>query len=182
MNHIDYESFKRLHKKAPEKAFNMLYDSYAEKIYLLIIRRVKNHEDTNDLLQTTFIKVWQKVHNFKGQSQIYSWIYRIAINETNMFFRKKKEVFIEDQSHLIFENQFYSHHSIPPEEIDAMLFEAIASLPEKQKLVFELRYFEAKSFDAITKEIGGTNGSHKASYHIARKKVELNLKSKLNFI
>lgn len=182
MKHIDFAVFQKLYSKAPQKAFNMLYDHYAEAVYYLILRRVKQHEDAHDLLQTTFIKVWENVGKFEGQSRIYSWIYRIAINETNMFFRKKKTVSLEDQSQLIFESQVYEHHDIPPEKIDRFLFEAIDQLPEKQKLIFELRYFEELPFDQIVAQIGGTTGSHKASYHIARKKIEDFLKAKLNFI
>lgn len=181
MKHIAYDVFYELYQDDQKKAFNMLYEHYSEPIYYLILRRVKNHDDTNDLLQQTFIKVWKNIGKFEGKSALYSWMYRIAINETNMFFRKKKPIAIEDEEQLIFESTLYGHFDLSPEKIDQLLFKAIETLPEKQRLIFEMRYFDETSFKDIVLQLGGSEGSHKASYHIARKKIEEFLKQQLNY-
>lgn len=179
---ISFQEFKELNLIDSKKAFEKLYDVFAEDIYKIILRRVKNESDTDDLLQTTFVKVWQNISKFKGDSAMYSWVYRIAINETNMFFRKKKDVIISDDSNYIFDQQVYNSFPLPPDKIDSFLFEAIESLPKKQKLIFELRYFDEVQFKKIAIDLSLSEGSVKASYHIARKKVEENFISKLNFL
>ncbi|TNE74856.1 MAG: sigma-70 family RNA polymerase sigma factor [Bacteroidetes bacterium] len=163
-----------------ERAFTAITVKYGERLYLHIHRYLKNHEDTNDVLQNVFIKVFRNLNSFNGDSSLYTWMYRIATNESLNFIQSNKR-----HDHTSVDGTFIQissdHNDLPEAElIETFLKEAIQTLPEKQAMVFELRYFDEVPFAEISKLTGTSEGGLKASYHIARQKVEDFLKHKLN--
>ncbi len=164
------------------KAFTQIVDNYSKRLYATIRRWVNNHELTNDIIQEVFIKVWNNRKQFQGNSALFSWIYRIAYNETIHFLKKEnkhKSLNIDEPLVSI------SHHSehygkLSAEEISKLLFEALEILPEKQRMVFEYKYFEDLKYDEIAQLTGGSVGGLKANYFHAVGKIEEYLKGKLN--
>lgn len=162
-----------------EEAFRMLVEKYQQRVYWIIRRMVLNHEDANDILQETFIKIWNKFSSFRGESGIYSWIYRIAINETYNFIKRKKHHRNIDDPALaekLLENMKQDPF-FDGEQARILLQRAILKLPEKQQLVFNLKYFEEMNYQEISEILKTSKGSLKASYHLAVKKIEEFLKS-----
>ena len=162
------------------KAFNAIVESYTERLYWHIRRFLCSHDDTNDVVQDVFIKIWNALPSFKGESQIYTWIYRIATNEALNEIRKHRlRSFIELDSpterliRKIDEDPYFNGDSLQRE-----LHKAIQRLPEKQKLVFNLRYFDEMKYEEISEVLNTSVGALKASYHIAVKKIETYLKKK----
>ena len=162
-----------------KEAFAEMVCLYKERLYWHIRNIVKNHDDTDDILQNTFIKIFKNVEGFKGESHLYSWIYRIATNEALTFLNKKaKRLQInsgELQSYLIdnLEGDVY----FEGDEIQLKLQKAIATLPQKQQQVFNMKYFQELKYREISHILGTSEGALKASYHIAAKKIEQYLKS-----
>ncbi|MFW6019382.1 MAG: RNA polymerase sigma factor [Bacteroidales bacterium] len=168
--------FKQPAKRS--RAFEILVNKYQQRVYWLIRRMLLNHEDTNDVMQETFIKVWQNLLNFRHQSGLYAWIYRIAINEVYTFFRKQKRLKNLPTTELK-EEMLQSLKCDPwfdGDKAQLKLQKAILTLPEKQQLVFNMRYFEEVSYADMAKILNTSEGSLKASYHWAVKKIEENLK------
>jgi len=140
---------------------------------------VKDHSDTDDILQNTFIKIYQNIKNFKGDSQLYSWMYRIATNEAITFLNSKaKKINLSSQElqDKLIEN-LESDVYFEGDEIQLKLQKAIAKLPQKQQKVFNLKYFEELKYKEISEILGTSEGALKASYHIAVKKIEEFLKT-----
>ena len=154
-----------------EKAFRNLLNTYQERLYYHVRRYVHNHEDANDILQNTCIKVWNAIDNFRGESGLYTWLYRIAGNEAITFINKNKkrnEVDIEQTT----ANYRSAADTIDGDEMTLKLERAIATLPDKQKQVFIMRYYDELPYEKIA-EISETSvGALKASYHHAVKKIE----------
>jgi RNA polymerase sigma factor (sigma-70 family) len=154
-----------------EKAFRNLLNTYQERLYYHVRRYVHNHEDANDILQNTCIKVWNAIDNFRGESGLYTWLYRIAGNEAITFLNKNKkrnEVDIEQTT----ANYRSAADTIDGDEMTLKLEHAIAKLPDKQKQVFIMRYYDELPYEKIA-EISETSvGALKASYHHAVKKIE----------
>jgi RNA polymerase sigma factor (sigma-70 family) len=154
-----------------EKAFRNLLNTYQERLYYHVRRYVHNHEDANDILQNTCIKVWNAIDNFRGESGLYTWLYRIAGNEAITFLNKNKkrnEVDIEQTT----ANYRSAADTIDGDEMTLKLKHAIAKLPDKQKQVFIMRYYDELPYEKIA-EISETSvGALKASYHHAVKKIE----------
>ena len=154
-----------------EKAFRNLLNTYQERLYYHVRRYVHNHEDANDILQNTCIKVWNAIDNFRGESGLYTWLYRIAGNEAITFLNKNKkrnEVDIEQTT----ANYRSAADTIDGDEMTLKLERAIAKLPDKQKQVFIMRYYDELPYEKIA-EISETSvGALKASYHHAVKKIE----------
>jgi len=154
-----------------EKAFRNLLNTYQERLYYHVRRYVHNHEDANDILQNTCIKVWNAIDNFRGESSLYTWLYRIAGNEAITFLNKNKkrnEVDIEQTT----ANYRSAADTIDGDEMTLKLERAIATLPDKQKQVFIMRYYDELPYEKIA-EISETSvGALKASYHHAVKKIE----------
>lgn len=157
-----------------ERAFREIVDSYSERLYWHVRRFLCSHEDTDDLLQDIFVKIWSALPSFRGDSQLYTWLYRIATNETLNFLNKQKV-----RSAL----QFESLSSKLEEKIDEdpwfngdsmqrLLMKAIQKLPEKQRLVFAMRWFEDLSYEDISEILGTSVGALKASYHFATEKIK----------
>ena len=154
-----------------EKAFRNLLNTYQERLYYHVRRYVHNHEDANDILQNTCIKVWNAIDNFRGESGLYTWLYRVAGNEAITFLNKNKkrnEVDIEQTT----ANYRSAADTIDGDEMTLKLERAIAKLPDKQKQVFIMRYYDELPYEKIA-EISETSvGALKASYHHAVKKIE----------
>lgn len=159
-------------------AFQLLVNTYKERLYWHIRRIVLDHDDTDDVLQNTFIKIYRNIKGFKGESKLYSWMYRIATNEALSFIKEKtKKLGITDaqvQEKMI--NKLESDTYFDGDYIQLQLQKAIATLPEKQKLVFNMKYFEELKYEEISDILETSVGALKASYHLAMKKIESFLK------
>lgn len=152
---------------------------YKERLYWHIRNIVKSHDDTDDVLQNTFIKIYRYIDNFKGDSKLYTWMYRIATNEALTFLSKqakRKSITDEELQTSLIEN-LESDVYFEGDEITRKLQEAIATLPEKQRLVFNMRYFQELKYSDIAEITETSEGSLKASYHLASKKIEEYLKT-----
>lgn len=166
------EQFK--YPSTKEKAFEAIIKKYQEKLYWHVRRLVIDHEDANDVLQNMFIKVWKSLENFREESQLYTWMYRIATNESLTFLSKQKKrrsVSIDDEDNTL-TNKLKSDTHFDANKLEWKLQLAIQSLPEKQKLVFSLRYYDEMPYDKMSKVLETSAGALKASYHYAAKKVE----------
>ena len=154
-------------------AFSFVVKKYSPKIYWHIRNMVLSHDDANDLVQDTFVKAWNNLDSFRGDSQISTWLYRIAINETLAFLKKKQleTVPIDNENH-DFADTIESDAYFCGNKADALLRKAIATLPEKQRLVFNMKYFEEMKYEEISAILDTSVGALKASYHIAVKKIE----------
>ena len=160
-----------------QKGFQLIVEKFQERIYWQIRRITKNHQDTEDVLQNVFIKVWKALPEFREESALYTWIYRIAFNETHTFLSKESKKKTVDIDPALFENSVeINGKNYTPEEIENIFSKAIETLPEKQKLVFNLKYYDELKFQEIEDLLGTSVGALKASYHIAVKKIEEFLK------
>lgn len=165
-----------------ERAFNKILKKYQEKLYWHVRRLVVQHEDANDVLQNTFIKIWNYLEGFRSDSNLYTWMYRIATNEAMSFIEKEKKrnsISLSDDEN----SPIYKIHAEPgfdAHKLEWMLQEAIQTLPEKQRVVFNLRYFEEMPYDEMAEVLETSAGSLKASYHHAVKKVEEFIRKALN--
>jgi len=155
-------------------AFNLMVRKYSEQLYWPIRRILINHEDANDVLQNSFIKIWNALPKFKQDSQLYTWMYRIAMNEALGFLRKEKKH--KNHDDIEFARSLSSDPYFDGDESYQAFLYAVKQLPEKQQLVFQMKYFEEKKYSEISEILGGTEGSHKASYHHAMLKIKKSLK------
>jgi len=158
-----------------EKGFRMLVQVYQERLYWHIRRLVLTHQNADDVLQNTLVKVFRGIGNFKGDSQLYTWLYRIATNESLTFLEKeKKHAQADDVDDPIIQTaqQLSADEYFEGDEAERMLHEAIATLPERQRAVFHLRYYDEMPYEQMSEVLGVTVGALKASYHHAVKKIE----------
>ena len=171
-----------LNPKTQNVAFQTLMKLYQKPLYNHIRNIVLNHDDTDDVLQNTFIKIFRHLDKFKGDSKLFSWIYRIATNEALSFIKTKTKrnnsTSAEMQSILV--NNLQADVYFEGNEIQLKLQKAIATLPEKQQLIFKMKYFEELKYEQISEILGTSVGALKASYHIASKKIEEFVKKELN--
>lgn len=161
-------------KRTQRKGFEILVCQYSEPLYRQIRRIVLDHDDANDVLQNTFIKAWQGLGAFEGRAQLSSWLYRIAVNEALDFLRRKKNnvpLDNKDDDGLSVASRLMADPYFDGDETAAMLQEAIASLPDVQRVVFQLKYYEGKKYTEISEILGTTVGGLKASYHHAVNKI-----------
>jgi RNA polymerase sigma-70 factor (ECF subfamily) len=168
-----------LDPKTQNVAFQKLLHDYQKPLYNLIRTIVLNHDDTDDVLQNTFVKIFQNLKNFKGNSKLFSWMYRIATNEAITFINNKAKrngTTSEAMQTKIVEN-LQSDVYFDGNEIQIKLQKAIVLLPEKQQLVFKMKYFEELKYEQISEVLGTSVGALKASYHHAVKKIEEFLKT-----
>ena len=155
-------------------AFHHLIQKYQKKLYWHIRKIVINHDDTDDILQNTFIKVWKNLEAFKAEAELYTWLYRIATNESLSFLKQKKRAnflsihSIEYQLAKSLESDIY----FQGDQIQLKLQKAILTLPEKQRIVFNLRYYDEMPYEQMSQILETSVGALKASYHIAAKKIE----------
>jgi len=164
-----------LNPKTQNEAFQKLLSDYKKPLYNHIRNIVLNHDDTDDVLQNTFVKVFQNLKNFKGESKLFSWIYRIATNEAITFINlkaKRNGTTSEALQSKIVAN-LKSDVYFDGNDIQIKLQKAVALLPEKQQLVFKMKYFEEMKFEDISEILGTSVGALKASYHHAVKKLRI---------
>ena len=159
--------------KTREKGFQLLIVKYQQRIYWQIRKMVNIHEDTDDVMQNVFIKVWNNLGKFKGNSQLYTWIYRISVNETLAFLkhRNKRRSISVDETEGYFSDRG-TEANLGGDEITLKLEQAIETLPDKQKLVFNMRYYEEMPYEQMSQILETSVGALKASYHHAAKKIE----------
>lgn len=157
-----------------EKAFNLLVDSFQERLYWQVRNMVKTHDNSNDVVQNVMIKIWKGLSNFRWDSKLNSWMFRIAYNESITFINKeKKQIESNEGDYLEYLSQsLESDVYYDGNEMERKFQLAIASLPEKQKQVFHLKYYEDKKYEEISALIGGSVGGLKANYHHAVKKIK----------
>lgn len=161
-------------ESSKNQAFSQLVSLYQERIYWLIRRMVTSHEDANDLLQLTFIKVYENIHTFEEKSSLFTWLYKIAVNETLTFLKqqnRRKFLSFNGLKH-VFENHANKDIHFNADEAQEILRLAILSLPEKQRIVFNMRYYEEIKYEEMSQILGTSVGALKASYHISEKKIE----------
>lgn len=155
-------------------AFNLIVRKYQERVYWHVRKIVINHDDANDVVQNTFLKAWSGLESFREESQLFTWLYRIATNEALTFLKKKRTrlfmplVDVENQ----LENSLESDPFFNGDELQRKLQKAVLRLPEKQRLVFNMKYFENMKYEEISAVLGTSVGALKASYHHAVKKIE----------
>lgn len=163
-----------------EKAFRILIKEYKERLYWHIRKIVISHDDADDVLQNTFIKVFKGIDNFKQDSKLYSWMYRIATNESITFINKRareRNIDITEMKQELVSN-LQSDRWFSGNDIELILQEAVATLPEKQQLVFNMKYFDHMKYQEISDILETSVGGLKASYFHAVKKIELYIKKK----
>ena len=163
-----------LNPKTQNEAFRKLLQLYQKPLYYHIRNMVLNHDDADDVLQNTFIKVFGNLKNFKGDSKLYSWMYRIATNEAITFMqqRAKKQGISNEEVQQKAINKLESDVFFDGDDIQLKLQKAIAKLPDKQQMVFKMRYFEEIKYEEMSEILNTSVGALKASYHIAAKKIE----------
>ena len=163
-----------INPKTQNEAFRKLLQLYQKPLYYHIRNMVLNHDDADDVLQNTFFKVFSNLKNFKGDSKLYSWMYRIATNEAITFMqqRAKKQGISSEEVQQKAINKLESDVYFDGDEIQIKLHKAIATLPEKQQLVFKMKYFEELKYEEMSEILNTSVGALKASYHIAAKKIE----------
>ena len=168
------EIIEQLHDtKRCQAAFGKVIEQYSQGLYWQIRRMVFNHDDANDILQNTFLKAWSNIDNFRGNAKLSTWLYKIAINESITFINKERarnEASIDDDSFLL--NNIESDQYFDGDEAQVKLQRAINSLPEKQRLVFNMRYYDEMKYEDMSEILGTSVGALKASYHHALKKIE----------
>ena len=172
------EDLELLEKFADENtrhyAFNLIVKKYQKRIYFHIRRLVIVHDDADDITQNTFIKAWTGLENFKKESQLYTWLYRIATNEAITFLNSKRKKFflpiVDVEEEL--SNKLESDPLFSGDKIQLKLQKAILSLPEKQRVVFNMKYYDELKYEEISAVLGTSVGALKASYHHAVKKIE----------
>lgn len=156
------------------KAFEDVISLYSDQLYWQIRRMVNNHDDANDLLQNTFIKAWNAIGNFRGDAKLSTWLHKIAINESLSFIEQEKKrlnISLDDEESYVI-NTIEADTNIDGDELALQLRKAVASLPEKQRLVFNMKYYDDMKYEEISEILGTSVGALKTSYHIAVKKIE----------
>ncbi len=154
------------------KAFELVVRQYSEQLYWQVRRIVLTHEDANDVMQNVMLKAWTNLNTFRKDSKLSTWLYRIAVNESLDFIRRQKNtstVSTDDASGIA--NTLLADDYFDGDETEAQLQEAIAKLPDVQRTVFNLRYYEEMKYSEISEILNTTEGALKASYHIAVKKI-----------
>ena len=156
------------------EAFGKIVDAYSEQLYWQIRRMVLSHDDANDILQNTFLKAWSNLEYFRGEARLQTWLYRIAMNECLTFLNKQQtaaNISIDDKqaaaARLLESDTYFDGN-----EAQRLFQKAIHTLPEKQRMVFNLKYFQEMKYEDISKILGTSIGALKASYHHAVKKIE----------
>lgn len=158
-----------------ERGFRLLVEKYRERLYWQIRRMVLYHEDADDVLQNCFVKVFRNISTFEGKSKLYTWLYRVATNEAITFLNKKKQKSTAslDDGEKGISSRLKADPYFDGNEVQIRLQEAIGRLPDKQRLVFNLRYFDEMNYQEMSQILGTSEGALKASFHHAVKKIEL---------
>jgi len=174
MSELSDKEIIDLFNSNPNYAYNLLVNKFKKQIYWHVRRIVIDHDDANDVVQNTFIKIWRNINDFRNDSKLYTWIYRIATNESITFLKQKRTLFFiplinveKELSNKIDDNHFFSG-----DEIQKKLQKAILRLPEKQRIVFNMKYYDNMKYEDMEEILRTSIGALKASYHIAVKKIE----------
>jgi RNA polymerase sigma-70 factor (ECF subfamily) len=174
--HVEDKELLDLFKEESTKelAYTAIIKKYQEKLYWHIRKMVISHDDANDMLQNVFIKVWRGLHNFREDSQLYTWLYRIATNECLTFLeikKKKATLSMSDEDNGL-SNLIKADKNFDANKLEWKLQLAIQKLPERQRLVFNLRYYDEMPYEKMSRILNTSEGALKASYHHAAKKIE----------
>ena len=159
-------------KETRHQEFEKIVREYSQNLYQQIRRMVTWHEDTDDILQNTFMKAWKSIDNFRGESSIETWLYRIAYNESITFLSKRNRTVPMSELESVEDYKLESDLYFDGSELQEKFQKALNSLPSKQRAVFNLKYFEEKKYEEISKILNTSIGALKASYHFAVKKIE----------
>lgn len=155
-------------------AFSEIVKAYSEKLYWVIRRMVLTHDDANDVLQNVFIKAWLNIESFKGESMLSTWLYKIAVNESITFLNKQRNhqnISIDDTDTFLL-SKMESDSYFDGDEMQKQFQNALLTLPEKQRLVFNMKYFDEMKYEEISEVLGTSVGALKASYHHAVQKIK----------
>jgi len=178
MNHYSDKELLDFYRNNGALGFKKIVTQFQERVYWHIRRLTKNHQDTEDVMQNVFIKVWKALPKFKEDSALFTWIYRITFNETHTFLAKRNKMKTVDPISIgfdkpIFENKLLVQgHEYTGDEMETILFNAIDTLPEKQQHVFRLKYLDDLKFREIAQLLNMSEGGLKANYHHAVKKIQ----------
>ncbi|MCH5225998.1 MAG: sigma-70 family RNA polymerase sigma factor [Muribaculaceae bacterium] len=162
-------------ERSAHKAFETLLHIYSEPVYWQVRRMVMSHDDANDIVQNVFLKAWTNLHNFRGEAKLSTWLFKIAVNESINFLNKEKhraqlKVGDDEEESALLKN-LEADEYFDGDELQRELQEAIAKLPEKQRLVFNMRYYDEMKYEEMSEILGTSVGALKASYHHAVKKI-----------
>ncbi len=155
-------------------AFNRIVARYKERLYWHIRKMLIVHEDTDDVLQNTFVKAWKGMETFRGESQLYTWLYRIATNESITFLNQRRTKYmqpLEDVENQLAQSLYHDPY-FSGDELQLQLQKAVLALPEKQRIVFNMKYFDEMPYEDMSEVLGTSVGALKASYHHAVKKIK----------
>src|ERR1700759_4423988 len=164
-------------ERTRNEAFNMLLKKYQQKIYWHVRRMVIDHDDADDLVQDVFVKIWKNLAGFRSDAQLYTWMYRIATNECITFLNKKKQkkdISLDEVDYSL-AGTLADTSYFNGDQAQRKLQEALLTLPEKQKLVFNMKYYDDMKYEEISQVLGTSVGALKASFHLAVKKIEAHL-------
>jgi len=171
----DEELLERIRDESSRRdAFSTMVARYRERLYWHIRKIVVVHEDADDVLQNTFLKAWKGLETFKGEAQLYTWLYRIATNESINFLNQKRGrqmMSVDDAGHELSQSLHHDAY-FSGDKLQLQLQQAILSLPDKQRLVFNMKYFDEMPYDKMSEILGTSVGALKASYHHAVKKIK----------
>lgn len=173
MAKIDEHDFvKRIQNpQTKRRAFEEMVNVYSRQLYWQIHYMLQNHEDTDDVLQNTFIKAWKGIDTFKGEAALSTWLYRIAQNEALTFLKQRRQMTSIDDEDFVEQANFVADEYFDGDETQEMLMQAVSTLPAKQRQVFCMKYFEDKKYEEISGLVGTSVGALKASYHLAVEKI-----------
>lgn len=167
---------KFANERTKDEAFTILLNKYQERIYWHVRRYVLNHDDADDLVQDIFIKIWNNLGKFRADAKLYTWIYRIATNESITFLNKKKQMLNislnDEESSSYLADSLTQTSYFDANKAELKLQQALLTLPDKQRLVFNMKYFEDLKYDEMSEILGTSVGALKTSYHFAVKKIE----------
>lgn len=155
-------------------AFEEVVRAYSEPVYWQIRRLVESHDDASDILQETFIKAWQNIQYFRGEAKLSTWLYKIALNQSITHLakeRKRQNLSLDDQEAAL-ANKIEADRWVDGDALALELRKAVATLPEKQRIVFNMKYYDDMKYEQISEVVGTSVGALKASYHLACKKIE----------
>ncbi|MCF2659276.1 RNA polymerase sigma factor [Parabacteroides distasonis] len=174
-HYSEEEIIERLHDPAQQRdAFTWIVATYSEKLYWQIRKMVLSHDDADDLLQNTFLKAWSNIDYFRGEAKLSTWLYKIAINECITFLNRQRSLnqVSMDDADLFLLDRLESDSYFDGDAVQLKLQKAILTLPEKQRLVFNMKYFDDMKYEEMSEILGTSVGALKASYHHAVKKIE----------
>ena len=160
--------------KTRREAFTQVVEEYSEKLYWLIRKMVLSHDDANDILQNTFLKAWLNLDNFRGDAKLFTWIYKIAINENITFLNRQRAMnnISLDEADVFMLERLKGDEYFDGDALQLRFEEAILHLPEKQRIVFLMKYNDEMKYEDMSEILGTSVGALKASYHHAVKKIE----------